>query len=86
MKQFASWDWLGNIRELENYVERAVLLTRGKSLEVLLGKLRRASKEASPHNQLQEIRQAAHGTEMQSDGRTVATSMQESSAMRSSRH
>src|SRR5258708_12389061 len=35
------WDWPGNIRELENLIERAVILTRGKSLEVPLAELRR---------------------------------------------
>jgi formate hydrogenlyase transcriptional activator len=29
MKGLAAWDWPGNIRELENFIERAVLLTRG---------------------------------------------------------
>src|SRR5580704_5350269 len=30
MKGLTAWDWPGNIRELENFIERAVLLTRGK--------------------------------------------------------
>jgi len=41
MKGLTAWDWPGNIRELENFVERAVILTRGRSLEVPLGELRR---------------------------------------------
>jgi formate hydrogenlyase transcriptional activator len=41
MKGLTAWDWPGNIRELENFVERAVILTRGKSLEVPLGELRK---------------------------------------------
>ena len=32
MKGLTAWDWPGNIRELENFVERAVILTRGESL------------------------------------------------------
>jgi transcriptional regulator with AAA-type ATPase domain len=36
------WDWPGNIRELENFIERAVLLTRGKSLEAPIAELRRS--------------------------------------------
>ncbi|MEG8157551.1 DNA-binding transcriptional regulator HyfR, partial [Escherichia coli] len=32
LRQLMSWDWPGNVRELENVIERAVLLTRGNSL------------------------------------------------------
>jgi len=42
MKGLAAWDWPGNIRELENFIERAVILTRGKSLEAPLGELRQS--------------------------------------------
>jgi formate hydrogenlyase transcriptional activator len=41
MKGLAAWEWPGNIRELENFIERAVILTRGKSLEAPLGELRK---------------------------------------------
>lgn len=43
MKGLVAWEWPGNIRELENFIERAVILTRGKSLEAPLGELRRVS-------------------------------------------
>ena len=33
MKAFTAWEWPGNIRELENLVERSVILTRGMALE-----------------------------------------------------
>ena len=42
MKGLVASEWPGNIRELENFIERAVILTRGKSLEAPLGELRRA--------------------------------------------
>ena len=42
MKGLTAWEWPGNIRELENFVERAVILTRGKSLEAPLSELRKA--------------------------------------------
>ena len=45
MKGLAAWDWPGNIRELENFVERAVILTRGKTLEAPLGELRKFKKD-----------------------------------------
>ena len=41
MKGLTAWDWPGNIRELENFIERAVILTRGKSLEAPLGELQK---------------------------------------------
>ena len=34
-----AWDWPGNIRELENLIERSVILTRGTSLEVPLAEI-----------------------------------------------
>ena len=40
-KGLTAWDWPGNIRELENFIERAVILTRGKSLEAPLSELRK---------------------------------------------
>ena len=43
MKGLTAWDWPGNIRELENFIERAVILTRGKSLEAPLAELRKAN-------------------------------------------
>jgi formate hydrogenlyase transcriptional activator len=43
MRGLTAWQWPGNIRELENFIERAVILTRGKSLEAPLGELRRVS-------------------------------------------
>jgi formate hydrogenlyase transcriptional activator len=41
MKGLKTWEWPGNIRELENLVERAVILTRGRSLEAPLSELRK---------------------------------------------
>ncbi len=41
MKRLTTWEWPGNIRELENFMERAVILTRGKSLEAPLAELRK---------------------------------------------
>jgi len=45
MKGLTAWEWPGNIRELENFIERAVLLTRGKSLEAPLGELHQHKNE-----------------------------------------
>ena len=45
MKGLTAWEWPGNIRELENFIERAVIVTRGKSLEAPLGELRKLDTE-----------------------------------------
>ncbi len=47
MKGLTAWEWPGNIRELENFIERAVILTRGKSLEAPLAELRRSNAHES---------------------------------------
>jgi transcriptional regulator with GAF, ATPase, and Fis domain len=39
MRALTRWDWPGNIRELENFIERAVILTRGAALRAPLGEL-----------------------------------------------
>jgi formate hydrogenlyase transcriptional activator len=39
MKKLTGWHWPGNIRELENFIERSVILTRGAALQVPLSEL-----------------------------------------------
>ena len=39
MEVMTAWSWPGNIRELQNFIERAVILTRGECLEVPLEEL-----------------------------------------------
>lgn len=39
MKKLSNWHWPGNIRELENFVERSVILTHGSALQVPIGEL-----------------------------------------------
>jgi formate hydrogenlyase transcriptional activator len=43
IKALTAWDWPGNIRELENFIERAVILTRGRSLEAPLCELQKVT-------------------------------------------
>jgi len=43
MKALTRWPWPGNIRELENFIERAVILTRGPELYVPLAELETAA-------------------------------------------
>jgi formate hydrogenlyase transcriptional activator len=40
MAALEAWHWPGNIRELENVIERSVLLSRGRELQVPLSELR----------------------------------------------
>ncbi len=40
MEELLTWDWPGNIRELENFIERAVILSRGDLLDAPLSELR----------------------------------------------
>ncbi|MFZ0296877.1 MAG: sigma 54-interacting transcriptional regulator [Candidatus Sulfotelmatobacter sp.] len=78
MKGLTAWDWPGNIRELENFMERAVIVTRGKSLEAPLGELRKAkTEERAPRNPdqegivriVKETLNALNGTESAADER-----------------
>jgi formate hydrogenlyase transcriptional activator len=43
MRGLTAWDWPGNIRELENFIERAVIVTRSSSLEAPLAELRKTN-------------------------------------------
>jgi formate hydrogenlyase transcriptional activator len=62
MKALTKWDWPGNVRELANFIERAVILTRGKSLEAPLAELRRVptdqktqTERAQDHDEIARI-------------------------------
>ena len=39
MRKLSYWHWPGNIRELENFIERSVILTRGTTLQAPIGEL-----------------------------------------------
>jgi formate hydrogenlyase transcriptional activator len=73
MKGLTAWDWPGNIRELENFLERAVIVTRGRSLEAPLGELRKTNTVAFQHVEQHNVEQAAAEiTDSQSDKASVA--------------
>jgi formate hydrogenlyase transcriptional activator len=40
MEMLTNCPWKGNVRELANFIERAVILTRGEELEVSISELR----------------------------------------------
>jgi formate hydrogenlyase transcriptional activator len=50
MKALTNREWPGNIRELENFIERAVILTRGRSLEVPVAELSKPAPGAPADN------------------------------------
>src|SRR5712671_4517342 len=73
MKGLTAWDWPGNIRELENFIERAVILTRGRSLEPPLGELRRTNTIEIPRTGDRKVEPVVQEkTNHQSDKTTVA--------------
>jgi len=63
MKGLTAWEWPGNIRELENFIERAVIVTRGRSLEAPLAELRRLNRD--------EPATAARGSDQEDIARIV---------------
>ncbi len=48
MKKLATWHWPGNIRELENFIERSVILTHGSALQVPISELTNGAKGIPP--------------------------------------
>lgn len=48
MDALVRWKWPGNIRELENFLERAVILTKGRVLYAPLGELETEVEEDDP--------------------------------------
>ena len=51
MKALTNWDWPGNIRELENFIERCVILTKGSALRAPLSELQMPEETASPQQE-----------------------------------
>lgn len=47
MKALSKWDWPGNIRELENFIERCVILSKGPALRAPLSELQVPEETAS---------------------------------------
>ena len=72
MKGLTAWDWPGNIRELENFIERAVIVTHGRSLDAPLGELRRTNTVELPRADYRKLEPVVGGrTNSQSDKTSV---------------
>ena len=54
--RLSEWHWPGNIRELENFIERAVIITRDTELEVPLAELDNSLSASSKKNYEDEER------------------------------
>jgi formate hydrogenlyase transcriptional activator len=48
MAALTAYSWPGNIRELQNLIERAVILSRGRALEIPLAELRQSANFGPP--------------------------------------
>jgi formate hydrogenlyase transcriptional activator len=73
MGGLTTWEWPGNIRELENFIERAVILTRGRSLEPPLGELRKRNTVESPQVADRKVEPlVAERTNLQNDKTSIA--------------
>jgi formate hydrogenlyase transcriptional activator len=60
MSALTNYSWPGNIRELENLIERAVILSRGATLEVPLAELRKPADSASDSSETLESAERDH--------------------------
>ena len=55
MRALVSWHWPGNIRELENFIERAVILSRGPSLRAPLAEIRQDTPNSGGSATLEQV-------------------------------
>jgi formate hydrogenlyase transcriptional activator len=60
MDALSRYSWPGNIRELENFVERAVILSRGNELELPIAELRLRDGHVSAHDDRRSKDRRAH--------------------------
>jgi formate hydrogenlyase transcriptional activator len=69
MKKLSSWHWPGNIRELENVIERSVILTHGTELQVPISGLTNngktspmaATREANERDEIVRVLKMTNG-------------------------
>jgi len=59
MEMLVRWEWPGNIRELENFVERSVILSPGSVLQAPLTELQKAVEEATGGNSVNSATRSA---------------------------
>ena len=55
MKQLLAWPWPGNIRELENFIQRSVIFSPGPELRAPLAELRNDGHESNSEISLEQV-------------------------------
>ena len=55
MRALVNWPWPGNIRELENFIERSVILSNGPSLRAPVGEIRVNQTPAAGSGTLEQV-------------------------------
>jgi formate hydrogenlyase transcriptional activator len=76
MKKLSSWHWPGNIRELENFIERSVILTHGSALQAPIAELSNNGKttpvagtrEANERDEIVRVLKVSNGRVAGSEG------------------
>ena len=76
MRKLSTWHWPGNIRELENFIERSVILTHGTTLQAPIAELSNNGKttpvagtrEASERDEMVRILKITNGRVAGPDG------------------
>jgi formate hydrogenlyase transcriptional activator len=76
MRKLSSWHWPGNIRELENFMERSVILTHGAALQAPIGELSNngrstpvaGTREANERDEIIRILKITNGRVAGADG------------------
>ena len=76
MRKLSIWHWPGNIRELEHFIERSVILTHGTALQVPIGELSNngrnapvaGTREANERNEIVRVLKITDGRVAGADG------------------
>src|SRR5467141_1440422 len=76
MKKLSNWHWPGNIRELENFIERSVILTHGPALQAPIAELggngrtapAAGTREANERDEMVRILKMTNGRVAGADG------------------
>ena len=83
MRKLSGWHWPGNIRELENFIERSVILTPGTALQVPIADLSKNGKsgpaagtrEADERDKIIRVLKITHGRVAGPDGAALRMDM-----------
>jgi PAS domain S-box-containing protein len=73
MRALVSWHWPGNIRELENFIERSVILSGGTSLRAPLAEIREGLIAASSDATLEQVEREHIMRVLRESGNVVST-------------